>query len=83
MIKLLEMLYHKLALETYFFLTPSLIGTINDRLFLLTNQQVVFMVLTIIVGETQTQGSAHSQKQSPSFITFLLVAKNVRCYNQS
>ncbi len=30
----------------FFFLTPSLIGSTNDRIFLLTNQQVVLMGLT-------------------------------------
>ena len=42
--KSLKMLHHKLAYET-FFLTPSLIGSTNDRIFILTNWQVVLMGL--------------------------------------
>ena len=31
-----------------FFLTPSLIGSINDRIFILTNRQVVLMGLSFV-----------------------------------
>ena len=40
--KSLKMLHHKLSHETIF-LTPSLIGSINARIFILTNRQVVLI----------------------------------------
>ena len=37
-------------MRLFFFLTASLIGSINYRIFLLTNQQVVLMELKPVVG---------------------------------
>ena len=42
MIKALKMVHHKLEYETVF-LTPSLIGSINDRIKLLANQKGVLI----------------------------------------
>ena len=46
--KALKILHHKLAHETIV-LTLSLIGSINARMFLLTNQQVVLTRLNYVV----------------------------------
>ena len=42
----LKMWHHKLAHETIF-LTPSLIGSINDRIYILTNQEIVLIGLIV------------------------------------
>ncbi len=41
--KALKMLHTQTCIWDHFFLTTSLIGSINDRIFILTNQQVVLM----------------------------------------
>ncbi len=38
--KTFKIFHHKLAYVILFFYTPSLIGSINGRLFILTNRQV-------------------------------------------
>ncbi len=43
-VKSLKISHHKLTHETIF-LTPSLIGSINDGIFILTNRQVVLIGL--------------------------------------
>ena len=41
------MLHHRLVHETILFLTLSLIGSINDRISILTNQQVVLITMRL------------------------------------
>ena len=71
------MLHHKLACETT---TLFLIGSINDRIFILTNRQVVLMGLNFGLGfhdENQILTGLHPDKFSSVWsvkaLTFFLM----------